>query len=206
MPEWGMLPIPRKLVKQGVRDMLRMSDARMSGTSYGACVLHVAPESYRRRSARLRAERRSDRGRCRGAQDPSRRSPTRRWRNARPPGSRRRRATSAATARCSPRISGRPTRAAISISSPRTIPVAGAGNPLIDRRRHAGQDPQGRSRHKGWCRLFVATVRPARRAQLPARDRGSRPRGQRAAVRSGAPDRGGIRQFRARRSIRADPT
>jgi dihydroxy-acid dehydratase len=46
MPEWGMLPIPKKLVQQGVRDMLRMSDARMSGTSYGACILHVAPESY----------------------------------------------------------------------------------------------------------------------------------------------------------------
>jgi dihydroxy-acid dehydratase len=46
MPEWGMLPIPTKLVKQGVRDMVRISDARMSGTSYGACVLHVAPESY----------------------------------------------------------------------------------------------------------------------------------------------------------------
>ncbi len=46
MPEWGMLPVPTKLVKQGVRDMLRISDARMSGTSYGACVLHVAPESY----------------------------------------------------------------------------------------------------------------------------------------------------------------
>jgi len=46
MPEWGMLPIPTKLVKQGVRDMLRLSDARMSGTSYGACVLHVAPESH----------------------------------------------------------------------------------------------------------------------------------------------------------------
>jgi dihydroxy-acid dehydratase len=46
MPEWGMLPIPKKLVKRGVRDMLRVSDARMSGTSYGACVLHVAPESY----------------------------------------------------------------------------------------------------------------------------------------------------------------
>ncbi len=46
MPEWGMLPIPRKLVKQGVRDMLRISDGRMSGTSYGACILHVAPESY----------------------------------------------------------------------------------------------------------------------------------------------------------------
>ncbi|MDA7948396.1 MAG: L-arabinonate dehydratase [Hyphomicrobiaceae bacterium] len=46
MPEWGMLPVPTKLVKQGVRDMLRMSDARMSGTSYGACILHIAPESY----------------------------------------------------------------------------------------------------------------------------------------------------------------
>jgi len=46
MPEWGMIPIPTKLVKQGVKDMLRISDARMSGTSYGACVLHVSPESY----------------------------------------------------------------------------------------------------------------------------------------------------------------
>jgi dihydroxy-acid dehydratase len=46
MPEWGMLPIPKKLVKHGVRDMLRISDARMSGTSYGACILHVAPESF----------------------------------------------------------------------------------------------------------------------------------------------------------------
>jgi dihydroxy-acid dehydratase len=46
MPEWGQLPIPRKLLQQGVRDMLRISDARMSGTSYGACVLHVAPEAF----------------------------------------------------------------------------------------------------------------------------------------------------------------
>jgi dihydroxy-acid dehydratase len=46
MPEWGMLPIPTRLVKAGVRDMVRISDARMSGTSYGACILHVAPESY----------------------------------------------------------------------------------------------------------------------------------------------------------------
>jgi dihydroxy-acid dehydratase len=46
MPEWGMLPMPKKLLKRGHRDMLRMSDARMSGTSYGACILHVAPESY----------------------------------------------------------------------------------------------------------------------------------------------------------------
>jgi dihydroxy-acid dehydratase len=46
MPEWGMLPIPKKLVKAGVRDMVRISDARMSGTSYGACILHVSPEAY----------------------------------------------------------------------------------------------------------------------------------------------------------------
>ncbi|MGF1622948.1 MAG: L-arabinonate dehydratase [Rhodomicrobiaceae bacterium] len=46
MPEWGMMPLPKKLLKQGVRDMLRISDARMSGTSYGACVLHVSPESH----------------------------------------------------------------------------------------------------------------------------------------------------------------
>ncbi|MDQ1899572.1 L-arabinonate dehydratase [Paracoccus sp. WLY502] len=45
-PEWGMLPIPKALIKQGYRDMLRISDARMSGTSYGACILHVAPESF----------------------------------------------------------------------------------------------------------------------------------------------------------------
>ncbi|QOV88198.1 L-arabinonate dehydratase [Humisphaera borealis] len=45
MPEWGMLPIPKRLLKQGIRDMVRISDARMSGTSYGTCVLHVAPES-----------------------------------------------------------------------------------------------------------------------------------------------------------------
>ena len=46
MPEWGQLPIPKKLLERGVRDMVRISDARMSGTSYGACVLHVAPESF----------------------------------------------------------------------------------------------------------------------------------------------------------------
>jgi dihydroxy-acid dehydratase len=46
MPEWGMIPIPQKLIEQGVRDMLRISDARMSGPSYGACIRHVAPEAY----------------------------------------------------------------------------------------------------------------------------------------------------------------
>ncbi|NVO14446.1 MAG: dihydroxy-acid dehydratase [Rhodoplanes sp.] len=46
MPEWGMLPIPKKLLRAGVRDMVRVSDGRMSGTSYGACILHVCPESF----------------------------------------------------------------------------------------------------------------------------------------------------------------
>src|SRR5580692_6908667 len=46
MPEWGMLPIPKKLLRDGIRDMVRISDARMSGTSYGTCVLHVSPESF----------------------------------------------------------------------------------------------------------------------------------------------------------------
>ena len=46
MPEWGMLPIPKKLLEKGIRDMVRISDARMSGTAYGTCVLHVSPESY----------------------------------------------------------------------------------------------------------------------------------------------------------------
>jgi dihydroxy-acid dehydratase len=46
MPEWGMLPIPKKLLSANVRDMVRISDGRMSGTSYGACILHVAPESF----------------------------------------------------------------------------------------------------------------------------------------------------------------
>jgi len=46
MPEWGMLPMPKALLKKGHRDMLRLSDARMSGTSYGACILHVAPEAH----------------------------------------------------------------------------------------------------------------------------------------------------------------
>ena len=45
MPEWGALPIPQKLLKQGVRDMVRISDARMSGTHFGTCILHTAPES-----------------------------------------------------------------------------------------------------------------------------------------------------------------
>jgi len=46
MPEWGMIPMPKALLKHGHRDMVRLSDARMSGTSFGACVLHISPESF----------------------------------------------------------------------------------------------------------------------------------------------------------------
>lgn len=45
MPEWGMIPIPKKLVEQGVKDMIRITDSRMSGTSFGVCLLHVSPEA-----------------------------------------------------------------------------------------------------------------------------------------------------------------
>ena len=45
MPEWGFLPLPRKLLRQGIRDMVRLSDARMSGTAFGTVVVHVTPES-----------------------------------------------------------------------------------------------------------------------------------------------------------------
>ena len=66
-----MLPMPKKLLKEGHRDMLRLSDARMSGTSYGACVLHVAPESLYRRPAGAAADRRYRLDRRRRAQDRS---------------------------------------------------------------------------------------------------------------------------------------
>jgi dihydroxy-acid dehydratase len=45
MPEWGMIPVPKKLIEVGITDMVRISDARMSGTSFGTCVLHISPES-----------------------------------------------------------------------------------------------------------------------------------------------------------------
>ena len=115
MPEWGMLPIPKKLVKQGVRDMVRISDARMSGTSYGACILHVAPEAYIGgplalvRTGDIIA---IDVARARSASmSPKPNSP-----GAVPAGCSRRRASSVAMAGCSCAISVRPTTAATSTS------------------------------------------------------------------------------------------
>ncbi|MGT2488927.1 hypothetical protein ACU4GA_29595 [Methylobacterium oryzae CBMB20] len=83
MPEWGMLPIPKVLLRQGVRDMVRISDARMSGTSYGACILHVAPEPAAGGLARGGARRRPHHGgRARAAHPPA----PRRGRDRRPGG------------------------------------------------------------------------------------------------------------------------
>ena len=56
MPEAGYIPIPKKLARQGVKDMVRISDARMSGTAFGTIVLHITPEAARRRSARAGAD------------------------------------------------------------------------------------------------------------------------------------------------------
>ena len=108
MPEWGMLPIPTKLVKAGVKDMLRLSDARMSGTSYGACMLHCSPESYV--GGPLALVRTGDRitRRRAGAAHP----PRDRRRGVHAPkggvDTRRRSATNAATAGCSAATSCRP--------------------------------------------------------------------------------------------------
>ena len=172
MPEWGQLPIPKKLLEKGVRDMVRISDARMSGTSYGACVLHVAPESLRRRPAGARPRRRHHRAR-RG------RAPARPGRHRRGAGEapRRlaaapRRSSAAATARCTCSTSPRPTRAATSTSSkparpppsPRSTDRSQPADPSLtdgghnrDRSRTACRRRVTRRRRRGGLR--VATVR-----------------------------------------------
>ena len=119
MPEWGQLPIPKKLLEKGVRDMVRISDARMSGTSYGACVLHVAPESYV--GGPLALVRDGDLIELDVAGAHARRSQVsdeelaRRRADWQPPAPK----YAAATARCTCSTSPRPTRAATSTSSKR---------------------------------------------------------------------------------------
>ncbi len=115
MPEWGQLPIPKKLLKAGVSDMLRISDARMSGTSYGACILHVAPESFVGGPLAFVQTGDEIEVDVAGAPHPSacRRRGARRA--AARPGRRRRRTIRAAMARCIRSISARPTKAATSI-------------------------------------------------------------------------------------------
>ena len=115
MPEWGMLPIPKRLIRQGVRDMIRISDARMSGT-------HTAPASCtsrRKASSAGRSPSSRPATRSRSTSTSARSictSATRSLPAARPPGRSRRRNIRAATARCSPSTSARPMTAAISIS------------------------------------------------------------------------------------------
>ena len=116
MPEWGHLPIPAKLLKRGVSDLLRISDARMSGTSYGAVVLHVAPESavggplalIQRPATGSASTSRRARSTCCSTTPSSR--------GAAPPGRRRRARTSAATGASTRTTSCRRTRAATSTS------------------------------------------------------------------------------------------
>ncbi len=117
MPEWGMLPIPKKILKQGCRDMLRISDARMSGTSYGACILHVAPEfSYRGGLFRSSGRETSSVSTCRTGRSICW-STRRLWRNAAPNGNLPPTVTNVAMAGCSPGTSSRPMKVATSTFS-----------------------------------------------------------------------------------------
>ena len=147
MPEWGMLPLPVKLLKQGVREMMRISDARMSGTSYGACILHVSPEAaiggplaLVRTGDLIEVDVEARQLNLLVAEDE--------LRAAAPSGSpsRRRRA---ATAACSPPTSSRPTRAATSTScsAPTRCPIPRS----IDqqRERHGPARQQLQARHQG---------------------------------------------------------
>ncbi len=123
MPEWGQLPIPKKLLQKGVRDMLRISDARMSGTSYGACVLHVAPESFVGGPLALVAD-----GDVIELDIPARRLTLKVERRRAGPAPRGVEAARAAiharaTARCSRSTSRRPTKAATSTSSSAAKPI-----------------------------------------------------------------------------------
>ena len=132
MPEWGMLPIPTKLVKQGVRDMVRLSDARMSGTSYGACILHVSPESYI--GGPLALVRNGDMITLDVAArtinlDVSEAELNKRRAEWKQPETR---ASSAAMAGCSPSTSSRPTKAATSISSKPTLARRSASRRFSD--------------------------------------------------------------------------
>ena len=162
MPEWGMLPIPTKLVKQGVRDMVRLSDARMSGTSYGACILHVAPESYI--GGPLALVRTATASRSTSPRAPSTSMCRRRsWQNAAPHGSSRSRASSAAMAGCSPGTSSRPMKAAISISSKPALARRSASRRFIEANRRSGAT---RSIEPGTSRFRVWSFGPSRNDEL----------------------------------------
>ena len=147
-----MLPIPKKLLKAGVRDMLRISDARMSGTSYGACILHVAPESFVGGPLALVQtgdEIEVDVDGARASTCTSREEELARRRAAwTPPAPQYPRGYGA---HVSPSTSARPTRAAISISSRGTARHRRAGNSLIAiPGRAEGREP-GMTAHSAAC-------------------------------------------------------
>ena len=170
MPEWGMLPIPTKLVKQGVRDMVRLSDARMSGTSYGACILHVSPESYHRRAAGAGEERRQDHARRRRPHHQPRCDRSRTGKTPRRMETSRRPASSAAMAGCSPGTSGRPTRAATSTSSKPHSARRWASRRFIESTRRSGAT---RNLEPGTRNSGLALRAPRNDRRLACADRGA---------------------------------
>ena len=104
MPEAGALPIPKKLGSKGLKDMVRLSDARMSGTAFGTVVLHVSPGGRGRRAARAGARRRPDRARHQGPQAQSQGRRRRACASARRSGSRRRSPSAAISGSRSTRV------------------------------------------------------------------------------------------------------
>ena len=189
MPEWGHLPILAKLLRQGVTDLLRISDARMSGTSYGAVVLHVAPESAVG-AARARPRRRPD---------PARhvRAPTRplvdeaeleRRRASWKPPSRR---TSVDTGCCTRTTSCRPTRAATSTSSAARRLSSRTPSPTSDACGLSSPAPGARSdgRSCRGCRRRATTCAPP----ISACPRGTAPARRARGLLAGRPHRRGRR-------------
>ena len=156
MPEWGQVPIPKKLLAQGVTDMVRVSDARMSGTAFGTVVLHVAPESAVGGPLARGARRRPDRPRRRGAADRSRR-----------PGRARSSAASPSSATPAPRYRARLRRAL-----PRARAAGRRGLRLrlpARASRRAGRERAARPAQRLGRRLVIATrASPCRARRRPA--------------------------------------
>ena len=160
MPEWGLLPIPKKLLERGVRDMVRISDARMSGTAYGTCVLHVAPESHVGGPLALVRDGDDNRARCSESAPGTREWTRENYPVAAPRGDAPNHPTVAATGRYSPGTRPRPTKVATSISWHKDHPSL---NPR-------STDPQTRVRtaalRNGVTTLLSAARLPGNRAAV----------------------------------------
>ena len=203
MPEWGMLPLPVKLLKQGVREMMRISDARMSGTSYGACILHVSPEAaiggplaLVRTGDLIEVDVEARQLNLLVAEDELRAPPRRLAAQAA--------CRRAATAACSPPTSSRPTRAATSTScsaptrcpSPRStdqrrerhgpahqqLQARDQGRPAADRpveqprQQHHGRDPGRLGLRLAAARLRASAPTSCRWSTASSRRRWEEPR------------------------------